>query len=176
MNYGQLYNCDPANGPGMRITLFVSGCTHHCPGCFNEETWDFQYGRPFTQETEQEILTLLGEPYIQGLTLLGGEPMEPANQKALLPMLKKVRSIFPDKDIWVYSGFTFEQLTGQEESHCRCPETEEFLSLCDVLVDGEFHLQEKNVSLKFRGSGNQRVLNLKTSLSEGRPVWDERYR
>ena len=176
MYYGQLYNCDPANGPGMRVTLFVSGCTHHCEGCFNEETWNFDYGMPYTKKTEQEILDLLKEPYINGLTLLGGEPMEPANQKVLLPLLQKVKEQYPDKTIWVYSGFTFEQLTGKEPSHACCDTTRSMLEQCDILVDGEFHLQEKNVMLPFRGSANQRVLNLPASLEAHAPVWEEQYR
>ena len=176
MNYGQIYNCDTANGPGMRVTLFVSGCTHHCKECFNEETWNFSYGEEFTEKEADSIVEMLKASYIDGLTLLGGEPMEPANQEALLPLLKRIKTELPGKSIWLYSGFTFEQLTGIEQSHCRCGWTDEILSLCDILVDGEFHIDQKNVMLQFRGSSNQRVLDLKTSLEKHEPVWMEKYR
>lgn len=175
MNYGQIFDCDVANGPGLRVSLFVSGCTHHCDGCFNPETWDFAYGKPYAEDVQQEVLDKLSRPYIAGLTILGGEPMEPANQRALLPLLKAVRKTMPSKTVWVYSGYTFEELTA-ETARCRCEVTDEFLSLVDVLVDGEFVLGQKDITLKFRGSRNQRVLNVSASLRSGRPEWIPEYK
>lgn len=173
MNYGKIYDCDCSNGPGMRIVLFVSGCTHHCEGCFNSQTWDFQYGTTFTEKTQQNLLSLLAPNYISGLTLLGGEPMEPSNQRALLPFLRRVREKFSDKTIWLYSGYTFEELT--LSSRAKCESTDEILSLCDVLVDGEFIQDKKNITLKFRGSENQRVLDLHCSLKKREPIWLDGY-
>lgn len=175
MNYGQIFDCDTANGPGIRVTLFVSGCTHHCRGCFNQETWDFNYGMPFTDDVAQNILKKLDHGYVQGLTLLGGEPCEPANQKALLPLLRKLRKSLPGKDVWCYSGYRFEELTDAANNRCRCEDTDEFLSLLDVLVDGEFMLAKKNITLRFRGSENQRILDVASSLRENAPIpWDNR--
>ncbi len=168
MNYASIKYCDIANGPGVRTSLFVSGCTHHCKGCFNEVTWDFGYGRPFTEQTAAEILASIQPSYIHGLSLLGGEPMEPANQRALLPLLRQFKEQFPRKNIWCYSGYTFEQLTG--ESRARCEVTDEMLHLMDVLVDGPFQQELKDISLRFRGSSNQRILNLSQSLAAGAPV------
>ena len=168
MNYGAIKKLDIANGPGLRVSLFVSGCTHHCPGCFNPETWDFSYGKPFTQETEEELLALLASPYVDGLTLLGGEPFEPVNQQALLPFLRKVRALYSDKTVWCYTGYTLEALWERES--VRCEATDELLSLLDVLVDGEFVERLKNIRLKFRGSENQRILDMRRSLLERRPV------
>lgn len=171
MHYGTIKNCDIANGNGVRVTLFVSGCTHHCKGCFNPETWDFQYGQPYTAETEETILRLLAPSYIKGLTLLGGEPMEPENQRALLTLVRKVKERFPEKDIWCYTGYTLESdlLAGK----ARTEVTDELLSLMDVLVDGEFIEARKNISLRFRGSENQRLLALRETLNTGRPVlWE----
>lgn len=171
MHYGTIKNCDIANGNGVRVTLFVSGCTHHCKGCFNPETWDFGYGQPYTEETEEKLLRLLAPSYIKGLTLLGGEPMEPENQRALLPLVKKAKERFPEKDIWCYTGYTLETdlLTGK----ARTEVTDELLSLIDVLVDGEFIEAQKNISLRFRGSENQRLLALRETLDSGRPVlWE----
>ena len=168
MHYGRIKSCDIANGNGVRVTLFVSGCTHHCKGCFNPETWDFGYGQPYTEETENTVLRQLAPPYINGLTLLGGEPMEPENQRALLPLLRKAKERFPEKDIWCYTGYTLETdlLTGG----ARTEVTDELLSLIDVLVDGEFIEAQKNISLRFRGSENQRLLALQETLKTGRPV------
>lgn len=166
MNYGEIKNCDIANGVGVRVTLFVSGCTNHCEGCFQPQTWDFAYGRPFTRETEDYILDLLQPDYIHGLTLLGGEPFEPENQRALLPFLKRLRETCPGKSIWAFSGFTLEQMQ-QEGSHPRCEVTDEMLSMLDVLVDGRFVLAEKDLRLCFRGSRNQRVLDLPATLKSG---------
>ncbi|MCI8448580.1 MAG: anaerobic ribonucleoside-triphosphate reductase activating protein [Eubacterium sp.] len=159
MYYGAIKKTDIANGTGVRVTLFVSGCTHHCRGCFQPESWDFQYGSPYTKETEQEILNALDHDYIKGLTLLGGEPFEPENQKVLVRLLKNVRARFPQKDIWCYTGYTYETDL-IEDSRARCEVTDDMLSLIDVLVDGEFHEAEKDISLRFRGSKNQRLIDL----------------
>ncbi len=172
MNYGTIKDCDIANGVGVRVTLFVSGCTHHCKDCFNPETWDFAYGQPFTEKTEQHIIDLLGRSYIDGLTLLGGEPFEPDNQRALLPFVRKVKKIFPDKSVWAFSGYTLEQLTGG--THPVCEATEELLSLVDILVDGEFEADKKDIRLVFRGSSNQRVIDLVRTRESGKMVlWQE---
>ena len=166
MNYGEIKNYDIANGEGVRVSLFVSGCTHRCKGCFNEMTWDFNYGKPFTAETEDEILKMLEPYYIDGLTLLGGEPMEKSNQQALLPFLRRVKEAYPHKNIWCYTGYTLETdlLTGR----ARTEFTDEILSLIDVLVDGEFILEQKDISLAFRGSSNQRIIDMKKTLAEGK--------
>lgn len=168
MNYGSIKKTDIANGPGVRVSLFVSGCTHHCVGCFNPETWDFGFGQPFTEQTEEELIRALAPSYITGLTLLGGEPMEPANQRVLLPFLRRVRSTYPKKTIWCYSGYTFEELTG--EGRAKCETTLEMLSLIDVLVDGEFVQEKKRLMLRFRGSENQRILDLPSSLAANAPI------
>jgi len=168
LNYGNIKTCDVSNGIGVRVSLFVSGCTHHCKGCFNAETWDFSYGQPFTQETEQFLFSELGKSYITGLSVLGGEPFEPENQRVLLPFLHRMRESFPEKTIWVYSGYTWEELTG--ESRARCEVTDEMLSLLDVLVDGEFVEARKDISLRFRGSDNQRILDVPASLAAGQAI------
>lgn len=165
MNYGEIKNCDIANGIGVRISLFVSGCTHHCKNCFNPETWDFAYGEEFNHDVEDKIISMLEPDYISGLTILGGEPFEPANQAALISFIKRVRNKYPSKNIWMYSGYTFEELTG--ESRARCEYTDEILSNIDVLVDGEFVEEKKKITLKFRGSENQRVIDVKKSLEKG---------
>lgn len=172
MYYGEIKNCDIANGIGVRVTLFVSGCRNHCPGCFQPETWDFAYGKPFTEETEAYILELLKPEYINGLTLLGGDPFEPENQKALLPFLKKIKETYPIKDIWAYSGYTWEQLISGNH-HANVNETPELLSLIDVLVDGPFIQEKKNIRLRFRGSENQRIINVKRSIEDKHVVmWE----
>ncbi|MBR6418873.1 MAG: anaerobic ribonucleoside-triphosphate reductase activating protein [Oscillospiraceae bacterium] len=172
MRYGNIKPVDIADGIGVRVSLFVSGCTHHCEGCFNPETWNFNYGELYTQETEDKIISLLRPGYIRGLTLLGGEPFEPENQRELVKLLRRVRRELPEKDIWSYSGYTFEELTG--ESRARCEVTDEMISLLDVLVDGEFVLAKRNLMLRFRGSENQRLLNVQASLRAGKPVeWRE---
>ena len=172
MNYSVIKNCDIANGPGCRIVLFVSGCTHHCRECFQPETWNFDYGQPFTQETVDEILHLLAPAYIAGLTLLGGEPFEPQNQPALLDLVRQVRAKYPHKSIWSFSGYTYEQITSGTLGPRAI--TEEFLSLLDVLVDGEFVLELKNLNLRFRGSSNQRIIDLnKTRESGTLTLWDD---
>lgn len=158
MNYGEIKKWDIADGPGVRVSLFVSGCRHHCKGCFNEDTWDFDYGRPYTKETEQEIIEALNSAYIQGLTLLGGEPFEPENQRVLVDLLRRVRRELPEKDIWTYTGFVFERdLVPGGPAFTEV--TEEMLSMIDVLVDGPFILEEKDITLLFRGSRNQRLLD-----------------
>lgn len=161
MNYATIKEHDTANGTGVRVSLFVSGCTHHCKGCFNQVAWDFNYGESFTTETEEKLIKLLDRPYIRGLSLLGGEPMEVSNQKVLLPFLKKVRERFGEtKDIWCYSGYTLEELL-DEKSRCHSNDTIPILKLLDVLVDGEFKEELKDLKLKFRGSSNQRIIELK---------------
>lgn len=166
MHYGEIKNCDIANGEGVRVSLFVSGCTNHCEHCFQPQTWDFEYGQPFTAETEEYLLSLLKPDYISGLTLLGGEPFEPANQKVLLPFLRRVREQLPQKNIWAFSGFTYEELT-TEGSYCRCEATDEILSMVDVLVDGRFVEALKDISLRFRGSSNQRLIDMNASRAAG---------
>ena len=159
MNYGNIKECDIADGPGVRVSLFVSGCRHHCKGCFNKETWDFDYGMPYTKETEDEIIRLLAPSYIQGLTLLGGEPFEPETQTDLAGLLKRVRETYPDKDIWCYTGYLYD-VDLPEGGRVHTEVTEEMLSYIDVLVDGEFIEEEKDVTLVFRGSRNQRIIEL----------------
>ena len=160
MNYASIRTCDVANGEGVRVSLFVSGCTHRCKGCFNEEAWDFDYGQPFTEKTESELIAALEPGHIAGLSILGGEPMEPENQRALVPFLRRVRDRFGvSKTVWVYTGCVLEtQLMAP--SRWRTELTDEFLSLVDVLVDGPFVESLKDISLAFRGSSNQRVLRL----------------
>lgn len=173
MNYATIKNCDIANGPGVRVSLFVSGCTHRCKGCFNEVAWDFDYGQPFTQETIDEILKMLEPPYVTGITLLGGEPFEPQNQPALLDLLRQIKAKLPEKSIWAFSGYLFEKdilagRLGPKEV------TQEFVSYLDVLVDGPFVLDKKDLTLRFRGSSNQRLIDVKESLKAGETVlWDD---
>lgn len=174
MKYATIKEIDVANGPGIRVSLFVSGCTHHCKGCFNPETWNFNYGDDFTPEVEDRILEAMKPAYIKGFSLLGGEPFEPQNQEALLPFLRRVKAAYPDKAIWCYSGYDFEKdmLTGNlgpwEVTH-------EMLTLIDVLVDGEFVLEKKNPNLRFRGSENQRVIRVADSLNSDTVVlWDDK--
>lgn len=169
MRYGAIKKCDIANGVGVRTVLFVSGCTHHCKGCFQPETWDFNYGEPYTKATEDEIIDSLRPDYIDGLTLLGGEPFEPQNQQELIFLLRRIRKELPDKTIWAFSGYTFEELTG--ESRARCAVTDEMLSMLDVLVDGEFVEAQRNISLQFRGSENQRLIDVPKTLETGEIVW-----
>ena len=166
MNYANIKNCDVANGEGVRVTLFVSGCTNHCEHCFQPETWDFGYGEPFTYEVEDKIIGMLSPVYINGLTLLGGEPFEPSNQRGLLPFVKRVRAAYPNKNIWAFSGFTLEELL-RDGSHPRCEVTDELLSLIDVLVDGRYIHEKRNLSLRFRGSSNQRLIDLGKTRESG---------
>lgn len=173
MNYAEIKNCDIANGPGVRVSLFVSGCTHHCPGCFNEVAWDFEYGKPFTEDTIQVILDMLKPGYIRGLTLLGGEPFEPQNQGAVVELLRRVKKAYPEKSIWAFSGYLFDRdiLSGKLGDR----ETiREYLSYLDVLVDGPFVEARKNLSLRFRGSENQRIIDVPASLASGTVVlWED---
>ena len=155
MNYGSIKTVDIANGPGVRVSLFVSGCRNHCPGCFQPETWDFGYGKPFTKETEEEIIKALRPEWIQGLSLLGGDPMEPENQEALLPLLERVRTEMPEKDVWLYTGYRLESVSDSP-----------LLPLVDVVVDGPFLEDQKDAGLAFRGSRNQRIIH----LEKGKPV------
>ena len=172
MNYGNIKYFDIADGPGVRTTLFVSGCSHHCPGCFQPETWEFDFGRPYTAETEEEIIASLAPDYVDGLTLLGGEPMEKVNQRALLPLVKKVKETYPQKDIWCYTGYTLETDLLQP-SRARCEVTDELLSFIDVLVDGEFVEAQGDLTLLFRGSRNQRLIDLPATLKKGETVlWE----
>lgn len=169
MNYAEIKYCDVANGPGVRTSLFVSGCSHHCPGCFNEIAWDFNYGKPFTQDTIDSIIESLKLDYIQGLTLLGGEPFEYSNQKGLLPLVRQVREVLPQKDIWCFTGFLFDK--DIIENMCkRWKETNELLSYIDVLVDGRFVEELKNLNLKFKGSENQRTILVNESLKSGNVI------
>ncbi len=194
MNYGTIKKTDVANGPGIRVSVFVSGCTHGCKGCFNREAWDFEYGREYTPAVEAEILEALSPSYIRGLSVLGGEPMEPANRGTVLALLKKVHRLYPKKDIWCYTGYDYEkdllcwakeEKSGAGDGTCReepggnageeanmvCKgEVEELLSLIDVLVDGEFVEEKKNLRLRFRGSENQRLIDVKESLRQGKTV------
>lgn len=167
MNYGEIKKYDIANGIGVRTSLFVSGCRHHCKGCFNPETWSFEYGKTYTKETENDIVSSLAPYYISGLTVLGGEPFEPENQATIVGLLKRVREEYPDKNIWVYSGYLFEELMGKIPSHARCEVTDEILSYIDILVDGEFVESKKDISLHFRGSSNQRIIDVKKTLETG---------
>lgn len=181
MNYATIKKTDVANGPGIRVSLFVSGCTHACKGCFNSEAWDFAYGQEFTAETEEEILKALEPPYIRGFSVLGGEPMEPKNREMVCRLLERVRAAWPEKDIWCYTGFDYEKdllRWEREERESRDAEAGlprprtvgRMLSLIDVLVDGEFIEEKKNLRLAFRGSENQRLIDVKRSRAEGRVV------
>ena len=169
MKYATIKNCDIANGPGVRVSLFVSGCTHHCKGCFNEVAWDFDYGEEFTQETIDAILAMLKPDYIRGLTLLGGEPFEPQNQPAIVELLRQVKKAYPQKSIWAFSGYLFDRdiLAGRLGPR---EVTEEYLSYLDILVDGPFVEAKKNLSLRFRGSENQRLIDVPASLRSGEIV------
>ena len=170
MNYADIRPIDVANGPGIRVSLFVSGCTHRCKDCFNQEAWDFQYGHPFGQAQVDEILQDLSKPYIKGLSLLGGEPFHPDNQAAVLDLVQQARAAYPGLNIWCYSGYLFPRLAaGEVGQHSR-----EILELLDVLVDGPFVLAQKNLSIRFRGSDNQRLIDVPASLAAGEIVlWDK---
>ena len=177
MHYGEIKNCDIANGLGVRVTLFVSGCTNHCENCFQPQTWDFCYGKPFTSETEDELIRLLSPDYINGLTLLGGEPFEPENQRGLLPFLRLVRERLPGKTIWAFTGFTWEQLH-TDGSPPRCegesPDKRELLALIDILVDGRYIKELHDSLLQFRGSSNQRIIDVPRTLSSGGiTLWED---
>lgn len=160
MNYSNIKYCDIANGTGVRTTIFVSGCTHHCKGCFQPETWNFEAGQEFTVDVMYDIVKSLEPAYIQGLTLLGGEPMEPVNQEGLLPLVKTVKAKYPNKNIWCYTGYTYETDLLDPNGKAHTDITDEFLSYIDVLVDGEFIEDLKDITLEFRGSSNQRIIKL----------------
>ena len=173
MNYATIKPRDIANGPGVRVSLFVSGCTHRCPGCFNQEAWDFDYGQPFDQSTIDEILEDLAPDYVKGLTLLGGEPFDPRNQSAIVELLRQMRAKYPNKSIWAFSGYLFDRdlLPGRL---CDPEITREYLSYLDVLVDGPFIQSRKNLTLRFRGSDNQRLIDVPASLKRGEVVlWED---
>lgn len=182
MYYGKLSYCDTANGTGCRTVFFVSGCRRHCPECFNQDTWNFTYGSPYNTFIKQKILDSLEPDYIDGLTILGGEPMEPENQPYIMDLVKDVKAKYPNKTIWLYSGYTFEELTGltslrqdmtddltgKSISHTMW--TAEILKNIDILVDGPFHINEKNLMLAYRGSANQRILDVQESLATNQPI------
>lgn len=169
MYYGDIKKYDVANGPGIRVSLFVSGCTHHCPGCFNSETWDFNYGKPFTNDTIEEIIKYMSLPYIKGFTLLGGDPFEESNQTALLPLMRRIWEVYPDKDVWCYTGYDFEKDI-LENMYINYPDTKELLSYIDVMVDGEFVMELKDLNLRFKGSSNQRTIMVQESMEKGEIV------
>lgn len=173
MNYATIKPRDIANGPGVRVSLFVSGCTHRCKGCFNEVAWDFDYGEPFTRQTIDTILQLLSPNFVRGITLLGGEPFEPQNQKPIVELLRKIKAKYPEKSIWAFSGYLFDKdiLPGRLGDPAV---TKEYLSYLDVLVDGPFIEAKKNLSLRFRGSENQRIIDVKRSLAAGEVIlWQD---
>lgn len=170
MHYATIKECDVANGPGVRVSLFVSGCNHHCKGCFNEIAWNFNYGNEFTEETVNKVLKDLDKDYIEGLSLLGGEPLEHANQKGLLPLIKKVKEKYPNKSIWCYTGFDFEKDV-MGNMYKNWEETKELVDNIDVIVDGKFEQELKNPSLKFRGSSNQRLIDVQKSIKEKQIIW-----
>ena len=174
MNYAAIKKNDIANGEGIRTSLFVSGCRNRCKNCFQPETWAFDYGEPFTEAVAEEIFKTLDNPVVRGLTILGGEPMEPENQTSLLPFLKEFKRRFPDKTVWLYTGNLYEELTGQKGEHPKCLDiTGELLSLVDILVDGRFIEEQKRLGLRFRGSANQRIIDIKKTLEKGEIVlWD----
>lgn len=169
MNYADIKKVDIANGTGIRVSIFVSGCTHHCKGCFNEEAWDFKYGKEFDEDAKQTILKELENPHISGLSILGGEPFEYSNQKGLLPLVKEIKEKYPEKSIWCYSGYTFDKDILQDMCK-KWEETPKLLSYMDVLVDGKFEEENKKVGLRFRGSTNQRIIDVKKSIKENKAV------
>ena len=174
MYYGELKKCDIANGIGVRVTLFVSGCTNHCEDCFQPQTWAFDYGKPFTDETKAEIFAELDKPFVNGLTVLGGEPFEPRNQRELLPLLREVRERYPGKTIWCFTGFRLDDELLKDGSYPRCEVTDDMLACIDILVDGRFVKELKDISLQFRGSRNQRVIDLNRTRETGTIcIWDK---
>lgn len=176
MNYGDIKRIDVANGPGVRVSLFVSGCTHHCQGCFNPETWDFNFGSLFTEKEIDTMMEYLKPSHIRGLSLLGGEPFEYSNQQGLLPLLRRFKEEFPEKDVWCYTGYDFEKDI-RDTMAVKWPETRELLTYIDILVDGEFIEAEKDLALRFRGSANQRIIDVKKSLQTNEIIlWDQKGR
>lgn len=173
MNYATIKYNDIANGTGVRVSLFVSGCTHRCKGCFNAEAWDFNYGEPFTREVEENILAALDHDYVDGLSLLGGEPMEPTHQRALLPFLKEVKARFPGKNIWCYTGYLLDEELLNPNGRAHTEITEELVDLLDVVVDGRFEEDKKDIRLRFRGSSNQRIIDVPASRKAGEIILKE---
>lgn len=172
MKYAAIKKCDVANGPGVRVSVFVSGCNHHCKGCFNEKAWDFNYGNDFSDETIDGIIKDLDKEYITGLSLLGGEPLERENQKGLVKLVKKVKEKLPNKTIWCYTGFDYEKdVMGR--MYEQWPETKDLINNIDVLVDGKFEMEKRNLNLQFRGSENQRLIDVKKSMQENKIVWTQ---
>lgn len=172
MNYAVIKPTDVANGPGIRVSLFVSGCTHYCKECFNSEAWDFHYGQVYGEKTTEKILEHLDHTYIAGLSLLGGEPLHPDNQKGILPLVERVKERFPEKTIWCYTGYDFEKdILGDMVEGLL--ETRRILACLDVLVDGKFEIEKKDLKLRFRGSANQRIIKIPESLAHGKTVlWE----
>ena len=168
MNYSGIKTFSIENGTGVRVSLFVSGCRHHCKGCFNEETWDFCHGDLFTKEVEEQIIEAMRPDYMTGITLLGGDPGEPENQEALLPLLRRISQELPEKTVWMYTGYLLEDFKPGNRAYCNA--TEEFLRACDVVVDGPFIMEKKNLSIKFRGSENQRIINMPKTIEAGEIV------
>lgn len=174
MNYADIKSIDVANGPGIRVSLFVSGCSHHCEGCFNKETWDFHFGKLFGENEIDNILKLLAPSHIKGLSLLGGEPFEFTNQQGILPLLRRVKEVYPEKDIWCWTGYLFDEDI-QDKMMLNWQETRELISYIDILVDGKFEKDKKDLTLRFRGSSNQRIIDVKKSLTEGKVcLWEEK--
>ena len=175
MNYADIKKIDVANGEGVRVSVFVSGCNHHCKGCFNQCAWDFNYGKKFTEKEEQQIIDYMNHDYISGLSLLGGEPLEPKNQEGLLPLVKRVKEKFPDKNIWCYTGFDFEKdVVGKMAKNNET--TRELLKYIDIIVDGKFEEDKKDLKLQFRGSSNQKIVDVKKSLQTGQIVKQIQYK
>ena len=175
MNYADIKKIDVANGEGVRVSVFVSGCNHHCKGCFNQCAWDFNYGKKFTEKEEQQIIDYMNHNYISGLSLLGGEPLEPKNQEGLLPLVKKVKEKFPNKDIWCYTGFDFEKDVVEKMAKNN-ETTRELLKYIDIIVDGKFEEDKKDLKLQFRGSSNQKIVDVKQSLQTGQIVKEIQYK
>lgn len=173
MNYADIKKIDIANGEGVRVSVFVSGCNHHCKGCFNQCAWDFNYGNEFTEKEQEKIIDYMNHDYIEGLSLLGGEPLDIKNQEGLLPLVKKVKETFPDKNIWCYTGYDFEKdiMKNMMEN----PVTKKLFKYIDIVVDGKFDESKKSLKLQFRGSSNQRILNVKESLNTGTLKKEDKY-
>jgi anaerobic ribonucleoside-triphosphate reductase activating protein len=175
MNYADIKKIDVANGEGVRVSVFVSGCNHHCKGCFNQCAWDFNYGKEFSEKEEQQIIDYMNHDYISGLSLLGGEPLEPRNQEGLLPLVKKVKKKFPNKNIWCYTGFDFEKdVVGKMAKDNET--TRELLKYIDVIVDGKFEEDKRDLKLQFRGSSNQKIVDVKKSLQTGKVIKENQYK
>lgn len=173
MNYAQIKWLDTANGPGIRVSIFVSGCNHHCKGCFNQETWDFKYGEQFTNNTADAVIDALSNKHIAGLSLLGGEPLEYENQQALLPLLRRVKQQYPDKTVWLYTGYKFDSEV-MAEMFQKWEDTKELFAYIDIVVDGRYLEEKKDLSLRFRGSSNQRIIQIKETLQSGSvKLWND---